>query len=154
MGSQAGVIPVRVVLDTNVVLSALLFTNGRLRWSREAWQRGQIIPVVNRATITELLRVLAYPKFRLSQSEREDVLGEYLPYCITYAPHVIVDAPAVRDDADQDFLQLALAAKVAFLLTGDNDLLVLASTLASDTLRIVTPEQFRSQWSHRTPEAH
>lgn len=152
MGSQAGVIPVRVVLDTNVVLSALLFTNGRLRWLREGWQQGQIVPVVNRATITELLRVLAYPKFRLSQSEREDVLGEYLPYCITYAPDVRVDAPAVRDAADQDFLQLALAAKVVFLVTGDSDILVLATTLAPDTLRIVTPEQFRSQWSHHTPE--
>lgn len=153
MGAQAGVVPVRVVLDTNVVLSALLFTNGRLRWLREVWQQGQIVPVVDRTTIMELLRVLAYPKFRLSQSEREDVLAEYLPFCTTFTPHAEVAVPAVRDDADRSFLQLALAARVAFLVTGDSDLLVLAATLASESLRIVTPEQFHTEWSHHTPGA-
>lgn len=151
MGSQARLTPVPAVLDTNVVLSALLFTNGRLRWLRETWQQGQIVPVVNRTTITELLRVLAYPKFRLSQSEREDMLTEYLPFCETFAPHAAVDAPAVRDAADVHFLHLALAAKVTFLVTGGNDLLVLASATPFDTLKIVTPEQLRSQWSHTRP---
>lgn len=147
MGPQARVTPIRVVLDTNVVLSALLFANGRLRWLRETWWQGQIAPVVNRTTITELLRVLAYPKFRLGQSERDDVLAEYLPFCVTFAPAAGVDAPTAPDAADQHFLQLALAANVAFLVTGDNDLLVLASTLPSDTVRIVTPEQFRLEWA-------
>jgi uncharacterized protein len=147
LGPQARVTPIRVVLDTNVVLSALLFANGRLRWLRETWQQGQIVPVVNRTTITELLRVLAYPKFRLGQSECDDVLAEYLPFCVTFAPAAGVAAPTVRDAADQHFLQLALAAKVAFLVTGDNDLLVLASALPSDTVRIITPEQFRLEWA-------
>jgi uncharacterized protein len=153
VGSQARVTTIRVVLDTNVVLSALLFAHGRLRWLREAWQQGQIVPLVNRTTITELLRVLAYPKFRLSQSDREDVLAEYLPFCETFTSYAVVNAPTVKDDADRYFLQLALTAKVAFLVTGDNDLLVPASTLPSDTLRIVTPEQFRSQLSQHTPGA-
>ncbi len=109
----------------------------------------QVVPIVNHPTITELLRALAYPKFRLSQSEREDVLAEYLPFCATLAFAAGADAPAVRDAADKHFLQLALAAKVAFLVTGDNDLLVLASTLSSDTVRIVTPEQFRLELAHR-----
>ncbi|MFT4102498.1 MAG: PIN domain-containing protein [Burkholderiaceae bacterium] len=41
----------RVVLDTNVVLSALLFTAGRLAWVRHAWQRQQLRPVVCRETV-------------------------------------------------------------------------------------------------------
>lgn len=153
MGPQTRIVPIRAVLDTNVVLSALLFANGRLRWLREAWQQGQIVPVVNRATTTELLRVLAYPKFRLSQSEREDVLAEYLPFCDSFAADVGGDAPTVRDAADQHFLQLALAAKVAFLVTGDNDLLVLASALPPDSIMIVTPEQFRLRCSHHSSGA-
>ncbi len=93
------------------------------------------------------MRVLANPKFGLSQSEREDVLAEYLPFCTTFALVGEAQAPAVRDAADQHFLQLALAAKVAFLLTGDQDLLVVASCLPADTVRIVTPEQFRLEWA-------
>ena len=61
----------RVVLDTNTVLSAILFPKGRLAWFREMWEAGRITPMVNRATVQELIRVLAYPKFRLSQEEIE-----------------------------------------------------------------------------------
>jgi len=50
----------RVVLDTNIVLSALLFNAGRLAWVRHAWQRQRVQPLVCRATVNELMRVLAY----------------------------------------------------------------------------------------------
>ncbi|MFP7864029.1 putative toxin-antitoxin system toxin component, PIN family [Pseudomonas aeruginosa] len=56
----------RVVLDTNIVLSALIFNAGRLAWIRHAWQQQQLQPLVCRETASELLRVLAYPKFKLS----------------------------------------------------------------------------------------
>lgn len=47
----------RVVLDTNIVLSALLFTSGRLAWIRHAWQGRQLQPLVCRETVNELLLV-------------------------------------------------------------------------------------------------
>jgi uncharacterized protein len=56
----------RVVLDTNIVLSALLFKSGRLAWLLPAWQEYRVVPLVCRDTLDELLRVLDYPKFRLS----------------------------------------------------------------------------------------
>ena len=75
-GTQA----VRVVPDTNIVLSTLLFAGGRVAWVRDAWQRGRIVPVVCHETVTELLRVLAYPKFKLSRSDQEELLADFLPY--------------------------------------------------------------------------
>ena len=51
--------PIRAVLDTNVLLSALLFANSRLSWLRPCWQRDALIPVVAKPTVRELLRVLA-----------------------------------------------------------------------------------------------
>src|SRR5262249_48764253 len=51
----------RVVLDTNVVVSALLFTRGATVRLREAWQAGEVLPLASRATAAELVRVLAYP---------------------------------------------------------------------------------------------
>lgn len=59
---------VRVVLDTNVMVSILLFRRelGKLAvW----WQEGRIVPVVTRETFDELLRVLRYPKFQHSTGD-------------------------------------------------------------------------------------
>ena len=56
--------PTRVVLDTSVVVSALVFEAGRLAWLRSAWRRERIKPLVSKSTVTELLRVLAYPKIQ------------------------------------------------------------------------------------------
>ena len=64
----------RVVFDTNIVLSALVFGR-RLAWLRAAWAQGVTIPVVCRETTVELLRVLAYPKFELAPSERDLLLA-------------------------------------------------------------------------------
>ncbi|MGB5569969.1 MAG: PIN domain-containing protein, partial [Sedimenticolaceae bacterium] len=66
----------RAVFDTNTVVSALLFQQGRLAWIRGAWSAGAIAPVVCKETVEELLRVLAYPKFQLDRNEIDDLLGD------------------------------------------------------------------------------
>ena len=72
---------VRAVLDTSVLVSALLFHAGLLSWLRGAWRSGRILPLVSRDTTTELIRVFTYPKFALSASEQRDLLDDYLPFC-------------------------------------------------------------------------
>jgi uncharacterized protein len=64
--------PVRVVLDTNVALSALVFRGSAAGQLRLAWQNGLIMPLASIHTAQELIRVLAYPKFRLSALEQEE----------------------------------------------------------------------------------
>ena len=70
----------RVVLDTAVVVSALLFEAGRLSYLRDAWTAGRLVPLVSRDTTTELLRVLGYPKFDLSPEEVQHFLS-CVPCC-------------------------------------------------------------------------
>jgi putative PIN family toxin of toxin-antitoxin system len=128
----------RVVLDTNVVLSALVFAHGRLIAVRNAWHAGLCIPLVSRATAAELVRTLAYPKFRLAPEEQRELLADYLPYCTTVRmPVKPPKTPACRDPADLPFLQLALAGKAEHLVTGDRDLLALANRF---TCAIIEPE--------------
>lgn len=116
----------RVVLDTNVVLSALLFAGGRLAPLRAAWQQAQMTPLVSRDTVAELMRALTYPRFRLAAEDRRELLADYLPYCTTVAmPKRPPVTPPCRDDADVPFLQLAMTGKAAYLVTGDRDLLVI-----------------------------
>lgn len=117
----------RWVLDTNVVLSALVRPGGVCGRLRLAWQGGLFTPLVSRATASELIRVLTYPKFKLTAVEQHDLLADYLPW--TQAVRVPDPPPATppcRDPHDLPFLQLALAAKASALVTGDDDLLSLA----------------------------
>lgn len=130
----------RVVLDTNLVLSALVFSGGRVAALRRAWQSGAFTPLVSRETAAELVRVLAYPKFRLSREEREVFLADYLPYCATVKiPARKPRVPSCRDPFDEPFLALAIAGKADALVTGDQDLLSLDGQLPCP---IVTAEAF------------
>ena len=70
--------PRRVVLDTNVAVSALVFREGQLAWLRGAWAAGRVVPLVSAATLAELVRVLAYPKLKLSDEETKNVLAHYI----------------------------------------------------------------------------
>jgi putative PIN family toxin of toxin-antitoxin system len=115
----------RVVFDTGVVVSALVFGDGRLAWLRRHWREGGCVPLISRATASELTRVLAYPKFRLSAEERRELMADHLPYCevveVRKACKVVC-----RDAKDQMLLDLAQSGRADFLITGDDDLLALA----------------------------
>lgn len=131
--------PPRIVLDTNVLVSTLLF-GGEVAWLREAWQLATAVPLASRATVSELIRVLAYPRFRLSADEREALLAEYLPWCESVDVPESIVVPACRDPQDAIFLRLAVAAAADALLTGDADLLALDGTIA---VPIVRPASMR-----------
>ena len=136
--------PIRTVLDTNVLVSALLFPSGTLSWLRDMWQSGPVLPLASRETVTELIRVLLYPRFGLTDREREDLLADYLPYCESVVVAGHLPLPACRDPFDRPFLALAIAGEADVLVTGDADLLALASDFA---VPILTPralaERFR-----------
>ena len=143
MGEEAP--GVRVALDTNVVVSALLFERGRLAWIRGLWFEGRIVPLVSRVTIQELLRVLAYPKFAVAEDDIEAILEAYVPY----AAMVNVGGPSTRnlprcdDPHDQPFLELAAVGRAEVLVTGDRALLRLAGSTA---FAIEPPERFRARF--------
>lgn len=132
--------PLRVVLDTNVVVSALVFRSEVARRLRAAWQGGACLPLVSSATVRELLRVLAYPKFRLSADDRQELLADYLPWTQSLRdPQPAVTLPKCRDPHDAIFLELAAAGRARFLVSGDHDLLAL---VGKTPFAIVTPTDF------------
>lgn len=117
----------RWVLDTNVVLSALIRPGGVSGRLRLAWQGGLFVPLVSRATVAELIRVLAYPKFKLPMADQHELLADYLPWTqVVRVSDPPPATPACRDIDDVPFLELALAAHAEALVTGDDDLLSLA----------------------------
>ncbi len=136
--------PPRVVIDANLVLSALVFAGDRLTPLRLAWQNRRVLPMVSRVTAAELIRTLAYPKFKLAIHEQEELLADYLPYCkVVRIPASQPPTPACRDAFDVACLQLALAGKADALVNDDKNLLSLAGKLACP---ILTAEQFLSSF--------
>jgi putative PIN family toxin of toxin-antitoxin system len=110
----------RVVLDTNVLVSALLF-KGVLSRLGELWRKGRIIPVISKETFAELTTVLQYPKFSLSKNEIKSVIEhEILPYF-----EIVEVAKAVkgvcRDPGDDKFISCALSASADCIVGGDKD---------------------------------
>lgn len=130
----------RVVFDTNVVVSAPLFSKGRLSWLRVHWQSGEVTPLTSRETADEIIRVLSYAKFRLELSEIEALLSDYLPYTEPIAVITGNASPQCQDKDDQKFVDLALQGTAQVLVTGDRDLLRVDMGVA-----IETPAQYRNR---------
>lgn len=118
--------PLRVVLDTSVVLSALV-SGGAPARIRAAWEARHFVPLASTATVHELLRAMTYPKFRLTIAEQEELLADYLPWVeVVRIPDPPPAVPTCRDKHDLPFLHLAVAGKAGVIVSGDRDLLVLA----------------------------
>lgn len=136
-------VPQRVVFDTNTVISALLFTRGSLAWMRGHWRAGHSVPLISRETAAEITRVLRYPKFRLPPEDQLELLADYIPFCesIEAVRHC---SALCRDPKDQPLLDLAASGNATLLVTGDEDLLVLANAVS---FVIETPAAFRMRFS-------
>lgn len=129
-----------VVLDTNVVVSAMIFSRGVLAPLRSAWQAGRCIPLASRETVSELARVLAYPKFRLDEADRLQLLADYLPWVETVAlTGERASLPLCRDPHDHMFVRLAAFGRARYLVTGVADLLAVGRIGAG---RVIAPGAF------------
>ena len=88
----------RVVIDTNLIISALVFSQGKPAMLRRAWQHELFQPLISKATATELIRALNYPKFKLASHEQNELLADYLPWCQS----VVIPNPAPKTPACKD----------------------------------------------------
>ncbi|HTP64830.1 MAG TPA: putative toxin-antitoxin system toxin component, PIN family [Geobacteraceae bacterium] len=128
----------RLVLDTNILVSALLF-KGRLARFVDLWKKGKIVPVITRETFTELVDVLHYPKFALADDEIQAIVeDEILPFFEVVSVNEDVTG-VCRDPDDDRFLAAAVNSGAKWVVTGDRDLLCLE---AYRGVSIVTPQKF------------
>lgn len=132
----------RVVLDTNVLLSGIAFPASIPGKIMSAWRLGSIEVVLSDFIIEELRRVLPRLSHRhgLTSLEIDDLLDILSVQGEILEPHSI-DEQLLRDANDLPVLGTLLAAiqsvDVHYLITGDKDLLVLA-----DRYPIISPADF------------
>lgn len=132
----------KVVLDTNVLVSALLFKGG-LSKLVDLWKKGNIIPVVSRETFREFRTVLGYPKFSLTGQEIKMLIEEeVLPFfeIIEIADKI---RGVCRDPDDDKFLACAVSASADFIVSGDRDLLDMDKY---KSVRIISASEFLSRF--------
>ncbi|MEN9517414.1 MAG: hypothetical protein RLZZ381_2 [Cyanobacteriota bacterium] len=126
------------VFDTNVLVSALLFTNSSPRKAFElALDIGKIL--ISKETVDELNQVLSRPKFEryISQPKRERFLVDFVQKSELIEIQEKIDE--CRDPKDNKFLELAINGKATAIISGDKDLLILHPFRC---IPIVTVSQF------------
>jgi putative PIN family toxin of toxin-antitoxin system len=127
----------RVVLDTNVLVSGLAYPGSVPGRIVSAWRQGGLDVVLSRYILDEMSRALPrLTRIRLSVGEIRDLVDSFMFLADIVEPDSGVDAN-LRDPADQQVLGTLLASKADYLITGDKDLLALA-----EKYPIVTPATF------------
>jgi putative PIN family toxin of toxin-antitoxin system len=130
----------RVVLDANVIISALLSRSGSPAVVLRAWQAGRFELIVSELLLAELERAFAYPKLRRRISADEaEALTSWLRRFATVAPDPGAPPPLRSADPGDDYLLALASAEDALVVSGDDHLLSLR-----DRLPIYTPASFLS----------
>ena len=130
-----------VVLDTNVLISGILF-GGNPRQILELVIQGRIDAYISPAIFTEFREVLIRPKFGLTQEKCFSIAKEIEDIFYFVFPRITVDL--VKDDPEDNIiLECALAAGVKYIITGDPHLLKLASF---EKIKIISPAAFVAEY--------
>lgn len=114
----------KVVIDTNVFISAILF-KGQANELVSLWQNKELIFLLSREVLEEYIKVLSYPKFRLTMREIRDIIERQLlafiqPIKVEKRFNIIKEDPP-----DNKFVSLAVQGRADYILSGDKHLLEL-----------------------------
>jgi len=132
----------RIVLDANVLVSALISAKGSPARLLVYWQEGKFDIVVSPAMLQELERVLHYPRLQQQYHLPEEAIRQFLRLLMTHAIEVnppeeiaVID----RDPSDNRYLECALAGEAQYIVSGDGHLLDLKEYRG---IRILAPAEF------------
>lgn len=130
----------RIIIDTNVLVSGLLFPNSdTAKAVREIIDNHDVLTSVD--TLNELKEVLQKPKLH-KYATPEKLTKFFISYeQITIQTEIIIAVEECRDPKDNKFLEVAINGDADTIVTGDKDLLVLNPFINT---KIITPAEFLS----------
>jgi putative PIN family toxin of toxin-antitoxin system len=132
----------RVILDTNAIISALLFKGEAARLA-PAWKSARFKLLASPNIAQEYMRVLSYAKFKNGEVAIASFLNEgILPYLEPVKEHIGKLAHPCKDPDDDLFLRAAIGGRADYLVTGDAALL---SLRAHYSFKIVTIKEFLTE---------
>jgi putative PIN family toxin of toxin-antitoxin system len=116
----------KIVLDTNVLVSGLMYPGSVPGRIVTAWREGRFDLVLTVEQLTEIGRVLAYPKIRKILKWDDETIGRFLRQLLLRGELVEpakVVGTELRDSTDSPILGCLVASNADWLVTGDGDLL-------------------------------
>jgi len=132
----------KVVLDTNVLVSGLISNQGPPRQIVDAWLEGRFTLVTSLYLAEELAHVLTYPRIaeriRLDEPEVDTILAALLSEA-EMAPGELELPGVTRDPKDDPVVACAVEGDAGYIVSGDQDLLVLGEY---EGIEVVTPRRF------------
>jgi hypothetical protein len=115
-----------LVLDTNVIVSALLSPAGHPAEIINLWEAEKIEVVSSPPLLIELERVLQYPRvqkyLKRTQSDVDAFLRQFKKIAITVEPQMTLDI-IKEDPADNRVLECAVAGEASYIISGNDHLL-------------------------------
>lgn len=133
----------KFILDTNILVSSLLIKNSPPFQAIKLAEKLGIF-LYSDATLLELAKVLNRKKFDkyLTFTEREYFILKFLEKAQLVEIKEVISI--CRDDKDNKFLELAVSGNADFIITGDNDLLVLNPF---KNIKIITVSEFLNRFN-------
>ena len=116
----------RVVLDTNIYVSALIAPSGNPAKILEAWLSGHFDVLVSPPIIEEILRVTAYERIQKKYPLVKETRLEYVE--LINAQSILVKpeqrlAVIVEDESDNRYIECGVAGNAQYIVSGDEHLL-------------------------------
>lgn len=135
----------RAVIDTNLFISAAINRRGQPHELLLAWRSRAFILIISEEQQAELADVISRPaiaeKYSVSNRERTALLRRINRRATKTNPAQHIPL-VIRDVKDEKILAAALGGNADYLVTGDNDLLVLRNSPELGNLKIVTASEF------------
>jgi putative PIN family toxin of toxin-antitoxin system len=134
--------PIRAVLDTQVLISGLVAEQGPPHQILDAWLEGLFTLVASVYLVEELVHVLSYPRIAERLPLDEEDLAAILAALLSKAEVTSgwLHLPGVpRDPKDDSVVACAKQGEADYIVSGDRDLLVLGEY---EGIQVVTPRQF------------
>lgn len=134
----------RVVLDSNVIISSLLFTNGKASRIINLWKKHYFDLITSTYILAEVKKILKdkqlAKKYRFNPVKQARLLSQ-----LTHFSTIVEVKKPIRlgrDENDIPILSAAIHGNADYLVTGDRDLLVLANSKNIESIQILNPNEF------------
>lgn len=136
---------IRVCLDTNVIVSGLISPSGAPFEVLEAWRNREFVLLTSDEIITEVSKVLQYPKIKKTFSLTDKDIEQHVLLLSKYSqrtPGELKLEVVTEDPSDNIFLACAVEGSADFIISGDNHLLDIENYQG---IQILSPREFMKQ---------
>lgn len=134
----------RVVLDANIIISALISRRGLPNQLLQLWREEAFTLLISPEILQEIAKVIRYPKLRqlhqLTETEIETYIQLLEKEAILITPHARLSVS--EDESDNRYIECAVAGGATYLVTGDKKHLLSISEYQG--VKIVTAATFKA----------